>query len=268
MIATVRLVSASDIWLYPTPGLGFLSGAEKPQVTGRASMDRRAPIGILMLQSQFPRIPGDMGHVDTWDFPVIYRVVAQASPDQVVLKGADGLLPGFIAAAQELEAEGVAAITTTCGFLCVFQDALARAVSVPVVTSSLFQVAGINALLPKGKRVGILTISAADLSAKHLAAAGVPVDTPIGSPTGHFVDAILADKPDMNIAQAQADNVAAAQALVEKHPYVGAIVLECTNMTPYARAIQNAVNLPVFSIVSYVNWLHSSIDPCDFHSNF
>ena len=223
-------------------------------------MDRRAPIGILMLQSRFPRIPGDMGHVDTWDFPVIYRVVAQASPEQVVLNGAEGLLPGFIAAAQELEAEGVAAITTTCGFLCLFQDALADAVSVPVVTSSLFQVAGINALLVKGKRAGVLTISAASLSPKHLSAAGVPLDTPIGAPTGHFSDVILGDKPEMDIEQARADNVAAAQALLEKYSDIGAIVLECTNMTPYAREIQAAVNVPVFSIVSYVNWLRSSVD--------
>ena len=224
-------------------------------------MDRKVPIGILMLQSQFPRIPGDMGHVDTWDFPVLYRVVDHASPEKVVLGRADGLLPGFIAAAQELEAKGVAAITTTCGFLCLFQDALARAVSVPIVTSSLFQVAGINTLLPKGKRAGVLTVSAASLSADHLKAAGVPLDTPLGAPTGHFSDVILGDKPEMDIEQACADNVAAALALVEKHPDIGAIVLECTNMTPYASAIQNAVNLPVFSVVSYVNWLHSSIDP-------
>ncbi|CAN0602471.1 unnamed protein product, partial [Ectocarpus sp. 12 AP-2014] len=65
-------------------------------------MDKTAPIGILMLQSRFPRIPGDMGHVDTWDFPVVYRVVDKATPDQVVLKEAAGLLPAFISAAREL----------------------------------------------------------------------------------------------------------------------------------------------------------------------
>ena len=213
-----------------------------------------------MLQSQFPRIVGDMGHRDTWDFPVIYRVVPQASPDQVVLQGAEGLLPGFIEAAKELEAEGVVAITTTCGFLCLFQEALAEAVSVPVLTSSLLQVAGINALLPKGKRAGILTISRGCLSRSHLAAANVPQDTPIGAPMGHFVDVILGDKPEMDIAQAEADNVAAALGLARDNPDIGAIVLECTNMTPYALAIHTAVNLPVFSIVYYVNWLYSSLE--------
>lgn len=222
-------------------------------------MDRKPAIGILMLQSQFPRIVGDMGHRDTWDFPVIYRVVEQASPEKVVLSGAEGLLPGFIAAAQELEAEGVVAITTTCGFLCLFQDALAEAVSVPVVTSSLLQVAGINALLPADKRAGVLTISKDSLSLAHLKSANVPIDTPIGAPKGHFVDVILGDKPEMDIAQAEADNVAAAKELVREFPDLGALVLECTNMTPYAPKIHRALNLPVFSIVSYVNWLYGSV---------
>ncbi|MEO9825166.1 MAG: aspartate/glutamate racemase family protein [Paracoccaceae bacterium] len=226
-------------------------------------MDQTAPLGILMLESRFPRIPGDMGNAQTWDFPVVYRVVPKATPDQVVLKGAEGLQSHFIAAAKELEAEGVSAITTTCGFLCVFQDALAQAVSVPVVTSSLTQVAGINALLPAGKRAGVLTISAESLSTAHLTAAGVPLDTPIGAPLGHFAEVILGDKPEMNIEEAQADNVAAARDLVERHPDVGAIVLECTNMTPYACAIKEAVNLPVYSILSGVNWVRSSLAPSE-----
>ena len=224
-------------------------------------MEKDAPLGILMLQSRFPRIPGDMGHSATWDFPVVYRVVDKATPDQVVLRGATGLLPAFISAAKELEGEGVSAITTTCGFLCLFQKELASAVSVPVITSSLMQVAGINALLPAGKRAGVLTISADSLSEAHLRAADVPLDTPIGAPKGHFADVILGDCPEMELKQAQADNVIAAQILVEEHPEIGAIVLECTNMTPYAAAIQDAVNLPVFSIVSYVNWIYGSVTP-------
>ena len=224
-------------------------------------MDRQAPIGILMLDSRFPRIPGDMGNPATWDCTVIYRVVKAATPDQVVSNGAEGLLPAFIAAAKELEAEGVALITTSCGFLCTFQRDLAAAVSVPVVTSSLFQVASINALLPDGKQTGILTISKASLSTDHLKAAGVPDGTPIAAPEDHFVDVILNDMPEMDVSQARAENVAAAQKLLRTNPSVGALVLECTNMTPYAQCIQLAVNIPVFSIVSHVSWLRGATAP-------
>jgi len=47
-------------------------------------------VGILMLEAQFPRIPGDMGNAQTWELPVPYRVVRDASPDRVVRPCAEG----------------------------------------------------------------------------------------------------------------------------------------------------------------------------------
>ena len=76
-----------------------------------------APLGILMLEARFPRIPGDMGNATTWPFPVLYRVVRGATPERVVLQGAAGLLPDFLAAAADLVDLGAEAITTNCGFL-------------------------------------------------------------------------------------------------------------------------------------------------------
>src|SRR5436190_304262 len=90
-----------------------------------------APLGILMLDARFPRIPGDMGNAETWPFPVLYRVVRGATPERVVLEGARGLLPDFLEAAAELVALGAEAITTNCGFLSLFQRELAAHVDVP-----------------------------------------------------------------------------------------------------------------------------------------
>src|SRR5436190_12360154 len=138
-----------------------------------------APLGILMLEARFPRIPGDMGNAVTWPFPVLYRVVRGASPEKVVMQGARGLLPDFIAAAQELVGFGAEAITTNCGFLCLFQNELAAAVGVPVATSALMQVPWVQATLPPGKRVGLVTVSGSTLTPSHLEGAGVPLDTPL-----------------------------------------------------------------------------------------
>ena len=110
-----------------------------------------AAIGIMMLEAQFPRIPGDMGNATTWDFPVHYKLVRGATPDRVVRQGAEGLLDTFIAAAHELVAEGVDGITTNCGFLSLFQQQVSEAVPVPVVMSSLMQVETVNRILPAGK---------------------------------------------------------------------------------------------------------------------
>src|SRR6266480_815142 len=89
-------------------------------------------VGILMLDTRFPRIPGDMGNAATFPFPVRYHRVAGAVPDLVVRRGAEGLLPAFVDGARQLEREGVGAITTNCGFLIKFQRDLAAAVKVPV----------------------------------------------------------------------------------------------------------------------------------------
>lgn len=222
-----------------------------------------ARLGILMLEAQFPRIPGDMGNALTWPFPVHYKIVRGASPDRVVRHGAEGLRDAFIDAARELVADGVDGITTNCGFLSLFQDDLAAAVGVPVAASSLMQVAQVAATLPPGKRPGILTISASSLTEAHLAAAGVPPDTPIGTTEGgqEFTRAILGDELVLNVESARADNVAAAKALVAAHPEVGALVLECTNMTPYAADIAAATGLPVYSIATFVHWFHSALQP-------
>ncbi|MEM0909271.1 MAG: aspartate/glutamate racemase family protein [Pseudomonadota bacterium] len=222
-----------------------------------------ATVGILMLDAQFPRIPGDMGNATTFPFPVQYRLVDGASPHKVVRDGAGGLLAPFIAAGRDLIRHGVDGITTNCGFLSLFQAELAEALDVPVAASSLMQVGMVNSLLPPGKRAGILTISASTLTAQHLEAAHVPPDTPIASTEDgtEFTEAILGDAPTLDVAAAQADNIAAAQSLCASHPDVGAIVLECTNMTPYAAAIRVATGRPVFSMVTFVNWFQSGLAP-------
>lgn len=222
-----------------------------------------ASVGILMLEAQFPRIPGDMGNATTWPFPVHYKVVRGASPDRVVRKGAEGLLDTFIAAARELVEDGVDGVTTNCGFLSLFQEELAAALPVPVATSSLMQVAMVNRLLSPGRRAGILTISASTLTPAHLEKAGVPEGTPIGTTEGgrEFTRAILGNAMELDVAAARADNIEAARDLVAANPDLGALVLECTNMVPYAADIREATGLPTFSIETFVRWFQAALVP-------
>ncbi len=226
-----------------------------------------APLGILMLEARFPRIPGDMGNAETWPFPVLYRVVRGASPEKVVLQGAAGLLPAFLEAAADLVSLGAEAITTNCGFLSLFQQELAAHAGVPVATSALMQVPWVQALLPPGKRVGVVTVSAGSLTPRHLAAAGVPADTPfVGTEDGveFFRVLILGEKQDMDVGLAEQDILEAGRRLMAAHPDVGAVVLECTNMPPYAAALQAALGVPVFDIYSLVTWLRAGVRPRGF----
>ncbi len=223
-----------------------------------------APLGVLMLDARFPRIPGDMGNAQTWPFPVLYRVVRGATPERVVLEGARGLLPDFLEAAAELVALGAEAITTNCGFLSLFQRELAAHVGVPVATSALMQVPWVQASLPPGRRVGVVTVSAMSLTAAHLAAAGVPRETPIaGTENGRefFRVLIRGESQNMDVGLAEQDVLAAGRELVHRHNDLGAIVLECTNMPPYAAALREAVGLPVYDIYSMVTWFHAGLRP-------
>jgi Asp/Glu/hydantoin racemase len=223
-----------------------------------------APLGILMLQARFPRIPGDMGNATTWPFPVLYKVVKGASPEKVVLKGAEGLLPDFLDAAAELVSLGAEAITTNCGFLSLFQRELAAHVRVPVATSSLIQVPWVQATLPPGKRVGVITVSGSSLTPKHMEAAGVPLDTPfVGTERGRefFRTLILGEKEDMDVDRAEQDILEAGRALMQSHPDIGAVVLECTNMPPYAAALREALDVPIYDIYSLITWFHAGIRP-------
>jgi Asp/Glu/hydantoin racemase len=222
-----------------------------------------AAVGILMLEARFPRIPGDVGNALTWPFPVHYKVVRGASPDLVVRRNAEGLLGAFIDAARELVSDGADGITTNCGFLALFQKELADAVDVPVLSSSLMQVATVNRLLPSGKRAGILTISGSTLTGEHLAKAGVPEGTPIGTTEGgrEFTRVILDDLPELDVEAARRDNVEAALDLARSNPDTGALVLECTNMVPYAADIREATGLPVFSMETFISWFQAGLVP-------
>ena len=165
-----------------------------------------ARVGILMLETRFPRIPGDMGNGLTWPFPVLYKVVPGATPDRVVRHKSQGLANAFLDAAAELVQLGADGITTTCGFLSLYQRELAAHVGVPVAASSLMQVPLVERLLPPGKRVGVLTVSAASLTREHLIAAGVDPEIPVvGTDEGReFSRVMLDEKHTLDAAAAEA----------------------------------------------------------------
>lgn len=222
-----------------------------------------ASVGILMLETQFPRIPGDIGNALTWPFPVQFSVIRGATPDNVVRGDPTARLDNFIAAGRDLVAMGCDGIATNCGFLALLQDELAEALGVPIATSALMQAPMIAATLPPDQHVSILTISKTTLSDRHLEAAGVPKGTPVVGTDGgaEFTRAILGDERDIDFAACRSDLLQAAEQTMTEHPDTGAILLECTNMVPYAADIRRLVGRPVYSIHSFVTWFQSGLMP-------
>jgi Asp/Glu/hydantoin racemase len=223
------------------------------------------PIGILMLDTVFPRLPGDIGNATTFPFPVLYHRVRNASPKRVVREGDPALLEGFVEGARALEAGGVLAITTSCGFLAMFQRQLAEAVRVPVFTSALTMVPLVSRMLGPDRAVGIMTVDSTALGPRHLHAAGISEEISIviaGMEKGHaFTSVLLDNEMEIDVEAARREHVEVARDLVERHPEVGAIVLECTNMPPYAAAIREAAGRPVFDITGLVRMVYSALVP-------
>ncbi len=225
-----------------------------------------ATIGILLLDTKFPRVWGDGGNRDTFPFPVLVKRVQGATPFRVVDQQADGLLEPFVQGAHELVAAGADGITTTCGFLAIFQRELAARVPVPVAASSILQVPLADRLLPAGKRAGIITADATKFTPRHLAGAGLPPDTPvIGTEGGTTLTRVFTDKlTEYRFEDCEADLVNAGRALLAKHPEVGAFVLECTNMPPFAGALERALGLPTYDFYTLVSWFHAGLKPTRF----
>jgi aspartate/glutamate racemase len=220
------------------------------------------PLGILMLETQFPRIPGDIGNATTWDFPVLYKIVKKATPDLVVRKGAPGLLGPYIQAAQELEREGVRAITTNCGFLALFQKEMASAVNIPVFTSSLMQVPLAYVMIKPSQKVGIITVHSKSLTQKHLSCVGADqVPHVIYGTEGEeeFSRVILDDEMELDVDKSREELIRVAKRMLLEHPEVGAVVLECTNMPPYAATIQKEIKLPIFDIYTLVIMVYHAV---------
>jgi hypothetical protein len=227
-------------------------------------MNGERPVGILRMDNRIPRIPGDIANTSTFDFPIVFRVIPGSTNDRVVYQRDRSLLEPYLEGARELEGQGVAALTTTCGFLSVFQPELASAVRVPVFTSSLLLVPLVGRMIGPERRVGIITADENVLGEEHFNAAGWSPSTVKVAVRGlqdkpgfrGFID----DQPVVDTELCGREMVSVARALVAEHPDVGAIVLECTNMAPYAHLVQEETGLPVFDVQLLANLVHAATD--------
>lgn len=228
-------------------------------------------IGILMIEGSFPRPPGAIGNSLSFDFPVLHHIVPGGT-GEVVVRQLSQLSPNsrqlreviapWIAGAKVLEKQGCKAITTSCGFAVLFQKHLAEAVSIPVWSSSLLLGSFIARGLAPGKKLGIITAEVSALTPAHFEAAGLDASqcAVIGMEgCSEFAATTWNDQPFMNVAQVEEETVSVAQRLASEHDDLGAILLECSLLPPYAAAVQKAVQLPVFDFTHLIKLMHDAV---------
>ncbi|MGF7161875.1 hypothetical protein FHS85_003516 [Rhodoligotrophos appendicifer] len=217
-------------------------------------------VGILMLDYQGPFIPGDVGNASTYDYPVLYKVVKGLTFDRVCA-GDPECAPLIIEAAKELEAHGVRAISSDCGFLVQYQSHVRDAVKVPVLMSSLLQIPFMSAMFDPKRPIGCVTASRRSLGNQVLELAGIKSDinVVIGGMEDqpHFADAILGGGEVLDSDLIEQETVNCALELQERHPNMSSILIECSMLPPYSKAVQDATGLPVFDFISMIDYMQA-----------
>jgi len=216
-------------------------------------------LGIILLDETYPGFPGDVRNPSAYPFPIQYEVAQGLDIEKLVRgKNKDQYLDTILSAALKLQKMGCRAIAAECGYFAYFQKEVRAKLSIPVFMSSLLQVSWAQSIINPDKAVGILMATKEDLLEKHLTSVGVNPGSNyvVGGAMDNgkcpefnnlWTESLRPAIPQADYQRAQEDFIEIGTAFYEKHPNMGAMVLECTGFPPFARALQSAINIPVFS---------------------
>ena len=206
-------------------------------------------LGVLMLDTAFPRPAGDIGNPASFDCPVLFRTLKGASVARVV-SGEPlpaGLVAQVMAEALALAADGATIITTSCGFLSPMQHQLQTGLPVPVITSALWMLPNLRRQHGPDATFAILTFDAEKLSPRHIPDAG-PHFVEGLAPDCHLREVIERDLPRLDATLAEDGVAQAARRIIGHTKPVTAVVLECTNLPPYRRKIAEICGCEIIDI--------------------
>ncbi|WP_029076532.1 aspartate/glutamate racemase family protein [Kaistia adipata] len=219
-------------------------------------------IGILLIACSNPFPPGDVGNAWSYNYPVLYETIYDVTIDSLINEGDRSMAPSVVAAAKKLEAMGVKAITSDCGYMLYFQQEVAAALSIPVMLSSLLQLPFIASTLAPDASIGVICANKDRLTPELLSFA-YPNPTRALHVAGlqdapAFRYAILDEKGALDTEAVEKEVVDRAVQLVTEHPEIGAILLECSNLPLYAHAVQKATGRHVFDFLTMIDFVQGA----------
>lgn len=218
-------------------------------------------IGVLSLESYFPKPPGHIKNPSSLPFTTSYEILTGISVPDLLYNPTPEMEQQVIDAALRLEQKGVKAITGSCGFLAIYQQAIVKAVSIPVFVSSLIQIP--LAYQMTGRTVGVITADSTSLTDRHLQGVGVRRDQIAVAGLEHtqeFAKVILHNETnDMDMNKVTEEVVAAAKNLLQTHPEIGSLVLECTDLPPYAHELQTELGIPIFDLTTLSSMVNNVV---------
>lgn len=218
-------------------------------------------IGIIVMDIWYPLLPGNVANASTYAFPVLYKVLKGAALDQI-LRGDPALLNLVIEGGKELVQQGARAIVGACGSFAYYQREAAAALPVPTLLSVMLQVPLILQSLKPEQKLGIVAASAASLTSKVFDQCGIS-DTSRLAITGASglpeFQKLLGCTGRFNSRKMEEEVVGLVKQFVSTNLDIGALLLQCSDLPPYARAIQDAVRLPVFDMNTLINWIYHAV---------
>lgn len=218
-------------------------------------------VGIVVLDLWYPYMPGNVANASTYDFPVFFKVLSGSTIPQI-LNADPILLDMIVEGGNELIKQGVRAIVGACGYFANYQKQAATALDVPVFLSSVLQVPIILQSLKADQKLGIICGVKESLTPSLLSNCGVEDQSRLlieGAQDCPEFRNIIECTGRFNSHKIEGELVGLSKNLVRNNPKVGAILLECSDMPPYAWAIQNAVRRPVFDFFSLINWIYTAV---------
>ena len=224
------------------------------------------PEGLMQLET----MPGNSTNPLSYPFPVQMVHVKGANVQTVITHPSQAVLADMIRIAKErIEKENIRAVTTSCGFNAIFQKELSEALTVPVFTSALLQVPFVQCMIGYQRTVGVITANKSALTETHLRACGITADMKVevlGLENAPEWSKIF-DQPDeaFDIETVSREIINVAKDGVKQFTDMGAIVLECTDLPPYAKRISEATGLPVFDFVSMMGHVAIALGDMDLY---
>jgi hypothetical protein len=229
-------------------------------------------VGMLCAEWNVPFVPGDLNNASTFDFPVRYLTVEGAAGSEVLSGDASAYGELFVAAAKQLEAEGVHAITGNCGYMAAYQEVVAAAVNVPVFMSSLVQAPMLLRMLGPHRRLAVLVANGGGISPSVLQGAGITDPSRLHiqglDHKPHFNEVIIQETGTLDEELLRREVIEAAVEAAESDPDLGAILLECSDLPPYARSVSEATGLPVFDWAGFIRYVHDAVDPRSYRGTY
>ncbi len=236
-------------------------------------------LGIMVLDDAYPGFPGDVRNASGFPYPIQYQIVEGVDNRKLVWdQDKTPCREPILRAAKELERLGCRAVAAECGYFAYFQKDVAGYVDVPVFMSSLLQVPFIQQVIGPEKYVGIVCAQKRFLTKTHLRNVGIDPDSHIlmaGAQDEYYCTEFdnlwdpekRPDRPEVYYDKAEDQMVRTCADFVRVNPAIGAIMLECTGMQPFARAVQRAVDLPVFSWGTLLDYAFSVVAHRDYYGH-